>query len=1299
MFQLAKVEALKHSSRPVLIRLCNQTKPGARAGSRLCTLAIFAVLSTQASAGLSGEIQQQVRLSTWLSSHQLLSDLGSVSDEIQLHMRLSPWLNSHLLLSDSAGVYDKTQLQLQFSPLPDSHLLLLHPVGVSSETQLQMRLSPWLDSLMQQPVVETNPHHKEVFWTDPKEKEAQQKDKDRLLGLMKRHELSPAVPAEAEASLRTFVERLAVTGRVVLERTDPRWLEVHPDKDPVLEAGQRVSYYDRPDTVSVVFGDGRVCQTRHDATRYARDYIRACDASSDPVQAWIVQPDGVVQLRKVASWNMETQDTPAPGAWILAEETRYAWNADIYEQLARLLATQGPAQANMTVPGASAPSNVTTILSDLIEPVKPVDLILSGSDWGSVGLLQTPSARMYPAGTGTVSLSRVQPYTRLNFVLQPFDWLEASFRYTSISNRLYGSTIAGSQSFKDKSADFKLKLAKETELRPELALGIRDLGGTGLFSGEYLVASKRSGNLDWSLGLGWGYVGARGNLGNPFSIFGSTFNTRPLPTTAVASAGKVSLNNLFHGSTSLFGGVQYQTPWNSLVLKLEYDGNDYQHEPQGNNQSQKVPFNIGAIYRYSDNLDLNIGLERGDTVMLGANFHGRLDRLKTPKLNDPKPVPVSPLYPQHDPDWSALAGELEATTGWRVNQIRRAGGELIVRFDEVDAYYWNDYLDRIVSLLHRDVSTSSNFFRIQGVDKDLRVNEYIIDREAWVEAKTRLLPPHERRNTVLAYPYQDGFKNKGDTTLFSQPFKQFSGDYGTYFEKSVGGPNGFLLYQLGAQFTGTWRFKPDTWFTGIVNAKLIDNFDNFAYTAPTGLPRVRTYVREYMTSSEVMLPFLQMTHVGRLNRDQYYSLYGGMLEPMFGGVGGEWLYRPYGSKLAFGVDVNAVRQRAFEQNLSFCDTSVYTGCVGETTTGHASVYWDTGFQDVLATIQVGRYLAGDYGATLDLARRFSNGVKMGAWVTKTNVSAAQFGEGSFDKGIYVTIPFDAITTRSGGSYANLVWQPLTRDGGARLSRGVRLIDLTRDADGQSLMWGPADDDRKTQFGDTHDRFGQPYTRKSAIDAAREDLLHLGSSLNSTDFWGGALLAGGLTVVSSVFDKKADSVAVKNGSRSIFRAAEKVGDVIPFLAMGLSGALLLKDDEPTQTRASFASLEAGGMAAMTVLGAKYVVDRARPISGQGAYSFGSGAGGNSSFPSMHSAVAWATLTPYAKAYDAPWLYGVAAITSAARVGERNHWFSDTVAGALIGYGLGSLFWESRSLDKDAPSLYVSAGKIGLVWNTQ
>jgi hypothetical protein len=165
-----------------------------------------------------------------------------------------------------------------------------------------------------------------------------------------------------------------------------------------------------------------------------------------------------------------------------------------------------------------------------------------------------------------------------------------------------------------------------------------------------------------------------------------------------------------------------------------------------------------------------------------------------------------------------------------------------------------------------------------------------------------------------------------------------------------------------------------------------------------------------------------------------------MLESMYAGAGGEVLYRPFGERWAVGADVNWVKQRGFDQDFSLRRYHVITG--------QATGYFNTGFHDVTVAVSVGRYLAGDWGSTIDVSREFHNGARMGAYATVTNKSGgAGYGEGSFDKGIYVSIPFDMLLPHSSRSRATLLWQPLIRDGGARLNKRYTLYTLTNDLDG------------------------------------------------------------------------------------------------------------------------------------------------------------------------------------------------------------------------------------------------------------
>jgi hypothetical protein len=57
---------------------------------------------------------------------------------------------------------------------------------------------------------------------------------------------------------------------------------------------------------------------------------------------------------------------------------------------------------------------------------------------------------------------------------------------------------------------------------------------------------------------------------------------------------------------------------------------------------------------------------------------------------------------------------------------------------------------------------------------------------------------------------------------------------------------------------------------------------------------------------------------------------------------------------------------------------------------------------------------------------------VGLWATKTDVSSEDFGEGSFDKGMFFKIPFDRLFGRNTRSGYSARIRPIQRDGGQRL---------------------------------------------------------------------------------------------------------------------------------------------------------------------------------------------------------------------------------------------------------------------------
>ncbi|HBP47471.1 YjbH domain-containing protein [Pseudomonas sp.] len=652
------------------------------------------------------------------------------------------------------------------------------------------------------------------------------------------------------------------------------------------------------------------------------------------------------------------------------------------------------------------------------------------NDFGGVGLLQTPTARMAPAGELSFNANRTDPNSRYSLSLQALDWLEGTFRYTSVSNRSYGpEALSGGQSNKDKAVDVKARLWQESHWLPEVALGFRDVGGTGLFSSEYFVANKRYKNLDFSVGIAWGYLGNRGDFRNPLSYYDDSYNDRR----SNSQAGDVNTGMYFRGPPSLFGGVAYQTPWAPLSLKIELEGNDYKHEPQENNQVQDSPINIGAVYKLNDNIDLTAGWERGNTALFGITLHTNFVSRKAPvKSYDPpaQPLPAqAPVAPLQEVDWAAVSQQLEKNAGYKVERIAQRDSELMVYGEQSKYFYTAKGAGRASRILDNTANDQIQWFTMVNKRYDMPVEEISVPRSTFrdvVNNEQDLVNLHRTTEVNRPVPHVEN-------TLYQNKPDPFTYGFGLGYQQNLGGPDGFLLYQISAYAEGQYRFTPNTWASGGISANLLNNFDKFKYDAPSNMPRVRTDLRKYVTTSDVTMPAFQLNHAKRLDQDLYGMVYGGYLEPMYAGVGGEMLYRPIGKRWSIGADLNYVRQREFDQGFGLRDY--------RTITGHITSYTKLPF-DLDAAVSVGRYLARDWGTTIDISREFTNGVKFGGWVTRTTASKEEYGEGSFDKGIYISIPFDEMMSVSTLSRANIGWAPLTRDGGAMLHRQYSLHTMT-----------------------------------------------------------------------------------------------------------------------------------------------------------------------------------------------------------------------------------------------------------------
>lgn len=259
----------------------------------------------------------------------------------------------------------------------------------------------------------------------------------------------------------------------------------------------------------------------------------------------------------------------------------------------------------------------------------------------------------------------------------------------------------------------------------------------------------------------------------------------------------------------------------------------------------------------------------------------------------------------------------------------------------------------------------------------------------------------------------------------------------------LGSVDGLLLADLNIALSARIGIAPGLSLRGTAGKFVAGNLDELRTRGTSALPQVRTLIRRYLQEGRDHISNLQMDYIANPADYLYTRLSAGIFEWMYGGVGGEVLYWPDQSPIAIGGSLNWVRQRDFDQLFSFRDY--------DTVEGHATIYYRLPFYDLFTQLHVGRYLAKDKGATIDISRRFDSGISFGLFATFTNVSAADFGEGSFDKGFYMNVPFDLFLNKSSRRHLAFAFKPLTRDGGQRVGVGPALYSVVES--GNAADWG------------------------------------------------------------------------------------------------------------------------------------------------------------------------------------------------------------------------------------------------------
>lgn len=691
------------------------------------------------------------------------------------------------------------------------------------------------------------------------------------------------------------------------------------------------------------------------------------------------------------------------------------------------------------------------------EYVYPYNITPSYSNYGTVGLIQMPSARFQPAGSLAFSFSNIDPYLRGSVLAYPFSWFEASYQYSDINNALYSDVDAfsGDQTFKDKSFDIKLRILKEKKYFPAIAVGIRDVAGTGIFASEYIVASKKYRNIDLTAGIGWGSLSGN-QISNPLTQLSSRFEKRTV--TLDSQGGEFNTGYFFSGNAGYFAGAEVLIPnFYGLRFKIELDGTNYDQEgfPDGKLSFSQAfepvkrpdsKINFGFLWPVSNNFHLKLNYSKGNTINFGFSFQADLGS-KEPliKKNDSmRVIENSEIVRKVNEKETAYvynsALKYLRDEQFFLQNAQLSNNSLEIVYTQSKHSSFARATGRVAAVLDEISPDSVDQFVISNINGGLGMHSVTINREEFSRNKSENLYVLGSKN-IEAKSFNYNVENYSFRPRAKYPASFYK--ISPSLRSQIGGPDGFYFGDLRLAFHSEVLFSKNLSLSTSASAGIVDNFDTLKLKSDSVLPHVRTDIVQYLKESRSFaVKRAQLNYFINPLNDIYAKASIGYFEEMFGGMGGEVLYRPYNKNFGIGAEIWRVKKREFDQLLKFRKY--------QTTTGHINLYYKHPISQIILQIKGGRFLAGDSGLNFDFSRRFKSGLRMGAFFSITDISKEEFGEGSFDKGFYFHIPIESFFESFSKGNAGFGLRPITRDGAAILVHGFHLWGVTEQAQSTNL---------------------------------------------------------------------------------------------------------------------------------------------------------------------------------------------------------------------------------------------------------
>lgn len=669
------------------------------------------------------------------------------------------------------------------------------------------------------------------------------------------------------------------------------------------------------------------------------------------------------------------------------------------------------------------PPNILALVALLLPGMVYADATIY-STLGGGGIWTMPSARTAPSGSLTLGGHYASPDVHTPITYQPTEHLELGFRY---SQRL--PRDGEQRRHYDPQLDVKWRWRDETRYLPAIALGARDIGHNTPFNAEYLVASKRWNAWDFSLGVGWGALGSAGDAEAPFNDLSERWDTRNAPE----SLKPYEESDWFKGSASLFGGVNYQTPWQPLSLAVEYSGGDTTQWTAGDTREQSSRWQGGMRFALSEPLSVSLGWERGDTLSAGIQYRFDLSQPSTANPSTIPPVPSGSL------GWDDTARALAHHSQIQVHEVVRDRDSLQLNAtytgQEETASSAYSAANNLLYMHTADDKTPPRQFIYRWERAGMPLREDVYLRDAIGAAQANSTADTQQRHSIYA---RAALSADSDSSVYQASREGFEWSLRPLLEQNAGSQAHGYRYRLAALAEARYQL-PDKarlngWLSAGLDYTLAHNLtrppiDPLNDAAPT------RSLRGYYAEEPLNLSHLQYSQAAALGSHWFGMAYAGLLETQYAGAGAEVLYRPFASPFAWSLNTAYVHQREFDTPFGLRDDNRWTG--------DASVYLYPGNNDAyLLEAGLHRYLGGDTGLRLAATHKTASGVSVSLSSTFSNAR-----EHTITPSLTLSMPLSLGQTAAAPA---LRWQALDSDSGSVLQRHERLFELTQERRVQGL---------------------------------------------------------------------------------------------------------------------------------------------------------------------------------------------------------------------------------------------------------